>query len=196
MSKTTIGSEGLAIGWLKSGSPAQFSLFYDRYADSLFGVLCRLVKDPEHAADLLQESMLKAWTNATKYDASKGTLFTWLLNITRNQAIDFLRSKNFMKEGKTFSLPDSVNIEEDDYWKGHPYELPVENMMEWLSWLKEEQSIPIKMVYLEGYSQAEAAEILNIPLGTLKTRVRAGLRQIRNLVVTILAIIFIFYGIL
>lgn len=154
-------------------------MLYDHYSAALYGVILRIVIEKETAEDVLQESFVKIWNNVSNYDATKGRLYTWLLNIARNSAIDKTRSKNFRKEGKVQSLEDFVYSVD----KQHNNSIPVDHigLRKFVEELKPDQRELIDLLYFGGYTQSEAAEELNLPLGTVKTRVKAALTRLREI---------------
>lgn len=93
-------SEEELIQLLKTGDESAFSYLYDHYSGALFGVIFKIIGDQPLAEDILQEAFVKIWNNFSSYDSSKGRLFTWMLNITRNLTIDTLRSKSYKKQSK------------------------------------------------------------------------------------------------
>jgi RNA polymerase sigma factor (sigma-70 family) len=84
--------ENTLVSLLKANNKGAFEYLYDHYSASLFGIVCKIVKDEEKANDVMQEAFLKIWRNIAAYEESKGTLFTWMLNVTRNTAIDALHA--------------------------------------------------------------------------------------------------------
>ena len=138
----------------------------------------RILKEEEVAEDVLQEVFLKIWDRMEDYEASKGKLFTWMINIARNQAIDKLRSKEISKTRKTDDidyLVDRVDLQNSS-------ELVVDSigLKEMLMKLPEEQRFIVSQLYLQGYTQSEVAEEFNIPLGTVKTRLRMAMITLRT----------------
>lgn len=163
---------------LKSGNQKDFEVIYDRFSDALFGVLCKILPNEELAEDVLQEAFVKIWHNAQKYERSKGTIFTWMLNIARNLAIDKLRSKQIINSNKTVSLADNVSMAEAS--QPLPSDERAEQVIELINFLSPEHQRLINLVYIEGYTQQEVSELLNIPLGTIKTRIRTALQQLKT----------------
>ena len=154
-----------------------FAYLYDNYAPALYGIIFRIVQKEEIARDVLQECFLKIWSNFTQYDKTKGRLFTWTVNIARNLAIDTTRSKDFKNQSKNLDISDLVNtIDSKQTAVLKPDQIGLKALIEKL---KPEQRQLIDMVYFGGYTQAEVAETLNIPLGTVKTRIRAALLELR-----------------
>ncbi|SEI44511.1 RNA polymerase sigma-70 factor, ECF subfamily [Dyadobacter sp. SG02] len=163
---------------LKANSQSAFEYLYDHYSAALFGVILKIVKDEERAADVLQESFLKIWRNIGSYSPERGTLFTWMLNISRNHAIDMLRAEA-KTEKKVICLDLIAEMEQEpaDGWNHIVYEMDVKS---WVARLLPERRIPIELVYFQGYTHEEAAERLSMPLGTVKSRIRKGLQELRS----------------
>jgi len=153
---------------------------YDHYSGALFGVVSRIIRKEEVAEEVLQDVFLKIWDKIESYDAEKGRLFTWMLNLARNQAIDKGRSKEISKEGKTSGIDNLVNrIDEREFAEQGVDSIGVRDI---LKGLPEEQKFVMENLYFKGYSQSELAEEFNIPLGTVKTRTRLALKQLRSIV--------------
>jgi len=168
---------------LKSGSSKDFEVIYDRFSDALFGVLCRILPDEALAEDVLQEAFVKIWHNAAKYERGKGTIFTWMLNIARNLAIDKLRGKQLINKGKTISLSDTVGMAEASQVGSSTNNAGTERLeevIELIAFLAPEHKKLIDLVYIQGYTQQEVSELLNVPLGTIKTRIRTALQLLKT----------------
>ncbi len=136
------------------------------------------MKDEDIAEELLQDVFLKIWDKIENYDAGKGKLFTWMLNIARNQAIDKTRSKEMSKGKKTDDIDNLVNrIDSQSYG-----ELQVDaiGLKEVLDRLSKDQKFVVDHLYLKGYTQSELAEEFDIPLGTVKTRLRLAMVELRS----------------
>lgn len=162
---------------LQSGREADFREIYKRYSNALYGILLRIVGDEELAQDVLQEAFVKIWRYAAKYDRARGTVFTWMLNIARNQAIDFLRSRQNINRQQSIPLEENVGMAESGTAQAAQERSEVAELV---SGLEPSLRVLIEMVYLDGYTQAEAAEITGTPLGTVKTRIRAALQKLRT----------------
>jgi len=163
---------------LKAKDKRAIEVLYDQYAPNLYGVVLKIVRSEEIAQDVMQDAFVKVWQKADQYDASKGTLFTWLLNIFRNKAIDKTRSKHFVNNTKTQNLPDFVYNDIQLSKSMNTDTIGVKSMVKKLEFKYQEI---IELVYFQGYTQREIEEMLNIPLGTVKSRLRIGLRELRNL---------------
>jgi RNA polymerase sigma-70 factor (ECF subfamily) len=177
--KTILPPENELVALLKARDEQALRVLYDHYSAALFGVILRIVFDKETAEDVLQETFVKIWTNSTTYDASKGRLYTWLLNIARNTAIDKTRSKSFRNDGKVRSLEDFVYTVD----KEHNSSTATDHigLRKFVDELKSDQRELVDLLYFGGYTQSEAAEELGIPLGTVKTRIKAALTKLREL---------------
>ncbi len=177
MQKQKISQDEL-ISLLNSRSEAGFNYLYDNYSAALYGVILRIVIFNEEADEVLQDVFVKIWNSSTQYDSSKGALYTWMLNIARNSAIDKLKSKNFQNALKNQSIPDFVNNNVKLSQEQPQHFNEVQNVV---NTLKDEYKDIINKAYFEGYTQQEISESLNIPLGTVKTRTRAAFQELRLL---------------
>jgi RNA polymerase sigma-70 factor, ECF subfamily len=157
-----------------------FEYLYDNYSAALYGVVKRVLEQDELAQDTLQEAFVKIWKNIEQYDPTKSKLFTWMLNIARNAAIDKLRSKSLKNEAKTQPLEQGKMAfrKSDNSMQQQTDTIGLKNVVQQL---KPEQQEIIELMYFQGYSQSEIAENFNIPLGTVKTRARAALQLLRQL---------------
>ncbi|HKK77309.1 MAG TPA: sigma-70 family RNA polymerase sigma factor [Saprospiraceae bacterium] len=162
---------------LQSGDHSVISTLYDRYGDTLYGIVLRIVGQEDLAQDVIQESYVKIWKNAGRYDATQGTLFTWMLNICRNTAIDKTRSAHFRHKKKVHVVDDNIN----DH-RNFAYEQKTDHigLDEEVNNLEEKYRTVIDLIYFRGFTQREVVEQLNIPLGTVKSRVRIALRELRK----------------
>lgn len=162
------------------------SLLYDNYGDTLFGVAHKVVKDEDLAQDVLQESFVKIWKKADTYDPSKAKLFTWLFRITRNTAIDKLRSVN-NKADKEVQIDVS-----DVYNLGVSGIRPeIMDVQENLDKIEDKYRIVLEALFFEGMTQQEASEELEIPLGTIKSRLKIGLRELGKIYGTSMALVLL-----
>lgn len=165
------------ISRLKSKDRDALSYLYDHYSGALYGAVFRIIRKEEIAEEVLQDVFLKIWDKIESYDSAKGRLFTWMLNLAKNQAIDKTRSKEISRENKTGGLENFVS----GINKGGFSEQKIESIgiKEMLTALPEDQRFIVDQLYFKGYSQSELAEEFNIPLGTVKTRLRIAMKQLR-----------------
>ncbi|MEP6628752.1 MAG: sigma-70 family RNA polymerase sigma factor, partial [Ginsengibacter sp.] len=102
-------SEEELIELLRNGDQSAFSYLYDNYSGALYNIIYKMLEQTELAEDVLQEAFVKIWNNFSSYDSSKGRLFTWMVNITRNLTIDTIRSKSFRKQSKIQNSENAVD---------------------------------------------------------------------------------------
>ncbi|MBC3757352.1 MULTISPECIES: RNA polymerase sigma factor [Hyunsoonleella] len=164
------------VGLLKNSDKRAISLLYEYYADALYGVVKKIIVDDDTAQDVLQESFVKIWRYAKKYDPEKAKLFTWLYRITYNTAIDKVRSLKNKTEKE-------VQIESSSVYKITTNSLnqDVMDIKKHLGSLDEKYQIVINALFFEGMTQQEASEELDIPLGTIKSRLKIGLRELKKI---------------
>ena len=178
MFSTTTYNETELVARLNRGDQQAMSELYDRFSGALLGVIMKVIPDQAMAEDVLQEVMLKIWNNIGSFDAAKGRLFTWMLNIARNQSIDKTRSKNFKNSSQNSSIEDSVYLNESmSSGTGNADTMDVQN---WLLHLPEENRKLMHLAYFMGYTQEEISKELDMPLGTVKTKIRNSLILLRK----------------
>lgn len=161
---------------IKNKNQKAFTYLYDNYAKALFIVSYSIVKNVEEAEDILQKVFLKIWDNFDSFDSSKGTLYTWMLKLTRNMAIDYTRSKEY--KIKIQNVTKNVN---DFVVTAVEEELTnTTGLKKAIGQLKSQHAILIDMAYYKGYTQEEISTALNIPIGTVKTRIRKAILIMRT----------------
>jgi RNA polymerase sigma-70 factor (ECF subfamily) len=164
---------------LKAKDKQAFSYLYDNYSDALYGVINRIVLSDEIAGDVLQEVFVKIWKNIGNYSREKGSIFTWMMNISRNAAIDQILSRQYQNEAQNQSIEDFVyDIDKTEQTTSQVDHI---GLKEVLTKLKPEHKILIDKVYFEGYTQEEISQELDMPLGTVKTRIRAAMQHLRQI---------------
>ena len=161
---------------LKARDDQAFSYLYDNYSAALYTVILQIVKTPEVANDILQDVFVNIWKKIESYDPIKGRLFTWMLNISRNASIDMLRSKSYQNSQKNQEITDNV------YVNTQVTQTSTDSigLSKFLGKLRPEQRVLIELAYFKGYTHDEIAQIESIPLGTVKTRIRNALLQLRE----------------
>ena len=168
--------ENHIVELLRERNEKAISLLYDHYGDTLFGVAYKVVKDEDLAQDILQESFVKIWKKSDTYDPSKAKLFTWLFRITRNTAIDKLRSANTKTEKEIqMDVSDVYNLGIESI---KPEFLDVRENLEKI---EEKYQIVLDALFFQGMTQQEASDELDIPLGTIKSRLKIGLRELKKI---------------
>lgn len=163
---------------LKNKDQKGFNILYNNYSGALFGVISKIVQSDDDANDLLQDTFLKIWRNIDNYDSSKGSIFTWMMNIARNLSIDRVRSADFRDSSQNISMEQNIIYQVDSE---HQTEMDVDSigLRKVVDNLKPEYRQLIELVYYQGYTQAEVSEEYGIPLGTVKTRIKAAVGSLR-----------------
>ncbi len=141
---------------------------YDMYSASLYGVISRIIID----------TFIKIWNSFAAYSPEKGRLFTWMVNIARNLSIDKLRSKDYKNQNKNQEIENNVTFIDEQ--RNTVYKPELLGIKEMVQTLKPEQQAILDLVYFKGYTHVEAAEELGIPLGTIKTRLRTAIIELRK----------------
>lgn len=171
MSPTSLPEERLVLA-LREHRSSDFSLLYDAYAPRLYGVLMRLVKDPALAEDLLQDAFVKIWQNSTYYNPDQGRLFTWVVAIARNVALDELRAQKVRRAKSTTMGDHSEKTVQPGIDQGMVHQ-------SLLNQVAPKHRAIVELMYYQGYTGQEVATTLKMPLGTVKTRARLALQQLK-----------------
>lgn len=175
--KISLSEEELVLA-LRQREKIAIEALYDMYSSSLFGVIVRIVNDTALAEDILQDTFVKIWNSFSSYSTEKGRLFTWMVNIARNLAIDKIRSKDFKNQGKNQDIENNVAFIDEQ--RNAVYKPELLGIKELVEGLKPEQKSILDLVYFKGYTHVEAADELGVPLGTVKTRLRMAIIQLRK----------------
>jgi RNA polymerase sigma-70 factor, ECF subfamily len=167
---------------VKSKSGKGFNILYDNYCGALYGILMKFVQHTDVADDLLQDIFLKIWKHIDRFDAEKGSLYTWMLNIARNQAIDYLRSSHHQQQ--------SLHVD-NEFFSLHgdcvDASASISNVAEFKDLQKKALQLDAKyaevidMIFFYGCTHEQTARIMKLPLGTVKTRARKGLNMLKTL---------------
>ena len=155
---------------------------YDRWVRSLYSLVLQLLKDPDEAEDVVEETFWQAWRKADSYEPSKGAVSTWILTIGRRKALDRLRSKKRSREdiaSNDQSFADLPSTDPDPSANVEGSELR-DHVRAALADLPQEQREVLELGYFSGLSQAEIAERTRQPLGTVKTRMRLAMQKLRE----------------
>ena len=169
-------SEQELVALLQKRNESAFEYLYDNYSGALLGIVSGIIADKEIANDVLQNVFINIWRKIESYDSAKGRLFTWMLNIARNASIDEIRSKGFRDSQKNQSLSNNVSVasvatgpQVDDV-----------GLKKVLSRMKDEWRVLVDLSYFQGFTHEEISKLLDIPLGTVKTRIRSALIHLRT----------------
>ena len=174
----TATDEDLLVQRLVARDEQALRILHDRYARNLLHVITRLVRDESLAQDVLQEGLLKVWLSIDRYDATRGRLFTWMVRVCCNQAIDAMRSprQRFHRDTRSLEVSGAQHALAPSTF--NPEHI---GLRELTLRLKPRQLEVIDLLYFGGCTQAETAEHLGIPVATVKTRARAALQVLAQL---------------
>ena len=172
-------SEQELVALLKEQNNDAFNYLYDHYSGALFTIINQIVPDQDTASDVLQDVFVNIWRKIDTYDETKGRLFTWMLNIARNGAIDKVRSKGYKESQRTQTIVEGENA--GIAMSSNPVVNDV-GLKKVLTTLNEEYRKLIDLSYFQGFTHEEIAKMLGIPLGTVKTRIRTAISQLRTMI--------------
>ncbi|HZV49987.1 MAG TPA: sigma-70 family RNA polymerase sigma factor [Candidatus Dormibacteraeota bacterium] len=169
-------AEGLAAGDVDA-----LARLYDRYGALAFSVALRIVGDPGRAEDVVQDAFLKLWHGASRFDAHRGSLRTWVITSVRNRSIDYLRGRN-AHERQEREIPLETEAEGfgADPWLEVAQSIQRDVIQEALASLPPEQRQAVELAYFGGYSHREIAEMIRVPLSTVKGRMRLALEKLHS----------------
>ncbi|GAB2627715.1 sigma-70 family RNA polymerase sigma factor [Belliella aquatica] len=176
--KRQLLEEEQLIAGLRAQDRKTVEYLYDKYSRALFAVISRIIIDKDIAEEVFHDAFIKITRKIDGYDESKGRLYTWMANICRNSAIDKTRSKEFSKSSKTNTIDDFVYGLESA--SGTLEQVDGIGVKELLTVLNEEQRFVIECIYFKGYTHSEVSEEYDIPLGTVKSRIRAAVNVLKK----------------
>ena len=156
-----------------------YEKLYNMYCDSISGVVNNIVKNDDVAQEITQDVFIKAWNKADSYSAKKGRFFTWILNIARNAAIDYTRSKKFKQSKQNHNSDFFVDILETS--DSLDTATDTIGLKEFVTKLGDKCKAVIELLYFKGFTQKEASEELEMPIGTIKTRNRNCISELRSM---------------
>lgn len=166
------------VALLKSRDKKGFDYLYANYSTALFGIISRVISDEDVAKDVLQDAFVKVWHNIDNYSSKRGRFFTWMLNLCRNLAIDKLRSANYKYHDRNLSIDHNI-VNFYDKNQAYTENVDVIGLRKVVETLRKDYRELIELAYFGGFTQAEIAEKLGIPLGTVKTRLRSAIKELR-----------------
>ena len=167
------------ISSLQKGDEKVIAELYDSYSDALFGIIHRIIPDYNLASDCLQEVFVKIWERGSTFNPDKGRLFTWMSRIAKNTALNTIESKSFKNQKKIQTDEKIVSINERFATSTVSQDLFDLNGI--VSQLPDKYRLMIEYCYFRGYTQKEISDELEIPLGTVKTRIKDALKQLRKI---------------
>jgi RNA polymerase sigma-70 factor (ECF subfamily) len=168
------------IDQFKAKNITAFEKLYEMYKESIYGVIYNIVRQHDIAEEVMQDVFVKIWNKSESYSKDKGRFFTWILNISRNAAIDTIRSKTYKTEKQNLNTDSFVDIIETE--DNLDVKTDAIGIKQFVSKLAEKCKDVIELLYFKGYTQSEASEKLDMPIGTVKTRNRNCIKDLRDLV--------------
>jgi len=167
------------VAQLKQKDKQAMQYLYDNYSAALYGAILRIVEDEKVGEEVLHDAFMKIWNKISSFDSKRGRLFTWMLNLSKNLAIDKLRSREIKQVNKTDDIADNVyNVEQENLIHQSEESIGIADLVKKL---REEEQLLIKLVYFKGFTQSEISKEYGIPLGTVKTRLRMAMKNLRNI---------------
>lgn len=162
-----------------TGDELALGVFYDRWVQPVYAVVVQMLRDPDDAEDVLEETFWQVWERAATFDPARGTARTWVLTIARSRALDRLRARGRRPEAGP--VPEFVASDEPDPLESAEAQERREQVARALATLPAEQRRALELAYFGGYTQNEIAERLQQPVGTIKTRTRLAMQKLRAL---------------
>ncbi len=166
---------------LAAGDVRALEVLYDRYGALAYSISVRVLGDPGKAEDVVQEVFLKVWTNSNRFDAGRGSLRTWVLTAVRNRSIDHLRGRG-AHERQEKEIPESAAAAGPgaDPWREVSLRMEREAVRQAVDSLPSEQKQAVELAYFGGYSYPEIADMIRVPLSTVKGRMRLGMEKLHS----------------
>jgi RNA polymerase sigma-70 factor (ECF subfamily) len=167
------------ISLVQAGDPDAFAPLYDRHSRAAFSLAHRMMGERQVAEDLAQDAFLKVWRGASSYRAERGSVRTWILSVVHNRGIDQLRSQASRRRTRERAQAEAPTSQPSEAFSEAWKNARREQVREALGTLPQEQLKILELAYFSGYTHAEIAELVGLPLGTVKGRMRLGLKKIR-----------------
>ena len=168
------------LGRVADGDERAFAELYDQISNRVFGLVRRLLKDAAQSEEVTQEIFLEVWQNAKRYDPSKGSAATWILTMSHRRAVDRIRSSQSTRDRDQKIGLRNLETEYDSVSESVEIRVEHERVGQALQRLTELQRQAVTLAYYGGYSHSEVAEMLKVPIGTVKTRLRDGMIRLRD----------------
>lgn len=162
------------------GDQAAFATLYDAMAPRVYGLLLRVVRDPAQAEEVTQETFLEIWRTASRFDPARGSAVAWMLTITHRKGVDRVRSAEAATRRDTTYHRETRPVDHDVTAEAATASLEAGRVRQALETLTPTQREAVELAYLGGYTHTEVATMLDLPLGTAKTRIRDGLIRLRD----------------
>lgn len=168
-----MSEEKSLISKLQEGNSRVLSKLYDDYAGALYGVIIRICKNESQAQDVLQETFVKIWENANKYDPGKGKFYTWAYRIARNTSLNALRNPSPLIQSDDLSVYSNKAEQEEE-------KINLQELKGSLKQLDAHHQKALELIYFQGLTHREAHKEMDVPLGTFKSYVQQALKKLRD----------------
>jgi RNA polymerase sigma-70 factor, ECF subfamily len=162
------------------GDEAAFEELYDRYAGAVYGMIRSVLRDPAQSEEVAQEVLVEIWRTSSRYDQSRGSARSWVLTMARRRAIDRVRSAQAAGDREQRAAARSGSREFDEVAEAVESSFERQQVRRCLGGLTDLQREAVDLAFYKGYSHREVSEVLTVPLGTVKTRLRDGLIRLRD----------------
>jgi RNA polymerase sigma-70 factor (ECF subfamily) len=162
------------------GDEAAFARLYDATAARAYGLAVRVVRDPSQAEEVTQEAFLEIWRTASRFDAAKGSAVSWILTLVHRKAVDRVRSAEASTRRDTTYHQSNVAVAHDSTAEAAQASMEARRVRQALDSLTGVQREALELAYFKGYTHTEVATMLDLPVGTAKTRIRDGLIRLRD----------------
>ena len=162
------------------GHEDAFAELYDLTSQRIYGIVLRVLRSPDHAAEVTQEVYVEVWRQSARYSSGKGSVIAWMTTMAHRRAVDRVRSvSSEVARDERYALHGGER-EIDQVWDGVEQRLDVERVRKGMASLTAIQREALTLAYFGGYTQSQVAQLLHLPLGTVKTRIRDGLIGLRD----------------
>lgn len=168
------------LGWVARGDTAAFERLYDEIAGPVFGLVRQVVRDPAQSEEVTQEVLVEVWRTAARFDPERGAAMAWIMTLAHRRAVDRVRSAQAAGDREVRAARRSVEVPYDDVAEKVQNRLERERVRRCLHSLSDLQRESVTLAYYGGYTHREVADLLSVPLGTVKTRMRDGLIRLRD----------------
>jgi RNA polymerase sigma-70 factor (ECF subfamily) len=162
------------------GDQAAFEAVYDQIAGPVFGLILRVLRNPAQSEEVAQETLLEVWRAAARFDPGRGSAVTWIMTIAHRRAVDRVRAETAAAEREARAASAAVPVPSDEVAEAVESSLEAERVSRCLDGLTELQRESITLAYYSGYTYPQVAAVLGVALGTVKTRIRDGLKRLRD----------------
>lgn len=170
----------LLLGHVARGDEAAFEQVYDQVVGTVYGLVRRVVRDPAQSQEVVQEVLVEVWRTASRYEPGRGSAMAWIMTLAHRRAVDRVRAEQASSVRQARVASSQHPVAYDEVAEDVEGRLERERVRRCLGTLTELQRESVALAYYEGYTYREVAELLTVPLGTVKTRMRDGLIRLRD----------------